>query len=266
MTVLLLTKETSPVSERDDKILLMVESATRIKTKVVCMLYRKNKQGFTMIELLMVIMLVAILSSVALPQYLDFRKEGKFTAAKQAASSFNVGIKLQLQQARLKCGITHSNYPAIDSIAANDITAGASPFCTAAQIPNSLERRFLASNQFPANPYNGLTTVGDCIADTFVGWCYAQSTGTIIASPQESEDAPPSTGLSISCSGVDQGGGVFETTISGTCVDGDDPVVIGAGSVPCSGGSYTVTFSSGDPSGTAIQITQGIDIATGSCN
>lgn len=219
-----------------------------------------------MIELLMVIMLVSILGSVALPQYLDFRQEGKFTAAKQAASSFNVGIKLQLQQARLRCGITHSNYPPLDSIAANDITAGATPFCTTTQIPNSLERRFIASNQFPANPYNGLTTVGDCVADAYVGWCYSQLNGAMLASTQETEVAPPPSGLSVSCTGTDLGGGNFNTTISGSCVEGDGDVSVGAGFLPCTGNAYSVTIASGDPTGNPITVTQGIAMASGTCN
>ncbi len=249
-----------------DTIQLMVAKAITKKVKAVCMLCKKNNHGFTMIELLMVIMLVSILGSLALPQYLDFRKEGRFTAAKQAASSFNVGIKLQLQQARLKCGVLHSNYPPIDSIAANDITAGATPFCTAAQIPNSLERRFIGSNQFPENPYNGLTTVSDCVSETYVGWCYSQATGSILASPKTSEDAPVTTDVTATCTGVDQGNGSYVYTVTGNCVNGSDPVLVGATSLTCSSGSFTTTFSAGAPSGQVVHVTQGANIATGTCN
>ncbi|MEZ4814774.1 MAG: type II secretion system protein [Bdellovibrionota bacterium] len=68
-------------------------------------------KGFTMIELLMVIMLVAILGSVAITQYLDFRKEGKEAAAAQVAASLNTAIKLQFVQSTLRCNNTERLNP-----------------------------------------------------------------------------------------------------------------------------------------------------------
>lgn len=57
--------------------------------------------GFTRIELLMVMMLLAVLGATALPQFLDFRSEGRLAAARQIIQAVRVGIKLQQQEQQI---------------------------------------------------------------------------------------------------------------------------------------------------------------------
>jgi prepilin-type N-terminal cleavage/methylation domain-containing protein len=141
----------------------------------------KHNRAFTMIELLMVIMLIAILGSTALPQFLDFREEGRISTTTQTENSIRSGIKLQMTQSTLRCNNTALAYPPLDSITANDITAGATPICTVQEIPSVEGRRFVSSQNLPPNPLNGLNTVSDCIDETVVGWCYDANTGEIYA-------------------------------------------------------------------------------------
>lgn len=114
-----------------------------------------------MIELLMVIILVGVLSAIAIPLFLDFRKDAKASALRQNLAMIRTGIKNQILQARLKCGITNPDtwvntdgyttfYTALkENMNFNDIThfgtdGSYSHFkiCNAAQVPNPNDRLF----------------------------------------------------------------------------------------------------------------------------
>ncbi len=136
-----------------------------------------------MIELLMVILLVAILGAVALPQFLDFRTEGKVAAATQLASSVRSGIKLQYSQMILRCGVTNGTWPTLASVSANSVITGGQ--CTTSQV-TSPEDKIVDSASFPANPISGVATItantgsAGCSSGatgTAAGWYYNASTG-----------------------------------------------------------------------------------------
>jgi prepilin-type N-terminal cleavage/methylation domain-containing protein len=149
-----------------------------------------SNKGFTMIELLMVIMLVAILGAVALPQFLDFRTEGRVAATQSLVSSLRSGIKLQYSQQILRCSGVNGVWPTLDQVSNNDITEGDDP-CTTSIITNESETRFLDQETIPANPFNGSTVVSACDAttapcddastDSTYGWCYHASSGAFWA-------------------------------------------------------------------------------------
>lgn len=150
-------------------------------------------KGFTLIEILIVISIIAILGTVAFNQIVDFRREAKIAAATQIATSMNSGIKNQSVQARLRCGVLSNTFPPLSSIQANDIGSGVGALCTTSNISNSTERRFVDLASFPpVNPVNNLSTIGlaDNISDdsyyyasctasagTEYGWCYRRNDG-----------------------------------------------------------------------------------------
>jgi prepilin-type N-terminal cleavage/methylation domain-containing protein len=54
---------------------------------------RNDQQGFTMIELLIVIIVIAILAAIAIPTYLGQRQKAKDAAVKEAVHSLQVGVQ-----------------------------------------------------------------------------------------------------------------------------------------------------------------------------
>jgi prepilin-type N-terminal cleavage/methylation domain-containing protein len=143
-------------------------------------------RGFTMIELLCVIVIIGALGSSALPSMLNFRQEAKIAAARQILNSIKVGLKNQKQNAMLRCNAGLSTSVPVTSLILNDITLGAGALCNTSQITNTAERRFVDSTLIPANPWNGSRTIEVCTVQTRCigctaasGWCYCVMPGSI---------------------------------------------------------------------------------------
>ncbi len=88
------------------------------------MLPNKKQSGFTLIELMIVIAIIGILASVALPAYSTYTKKAKFSEVILAASSVKglVDLCYQTRGAQL---LTNCNTLAKIGGDSDDITAGA---------------------------------------------------------------------------------------------------------------------------------------------
>jgi prepilin-type N-terminal cleavage/methylation domain-containing protein len=167
------------------------------------MLKFSNKYGFTMIELMGVILVVAILGSLAVTQFLDQRHEARVAAMEQIRQSVKMGLSLQHKNTLLRCNNAASLKIPYDSFLANDVTSGASPLCSVDQIPNAADRKIYdSSGSFNyQNQMNGLTTVGfapalgsgqsyiqsECSTSSSgnaYGWCYTED-GDFFAADDE---------------------------------------------------------------------------------
>jgi len=71
---------------------------------------RKNQEGFTLIEIIAVLVILGILAAVAIPKYLDMRTDSIRNAAEGAKSELNARERLQLAKSKLSDATANSNY------------------------------------------------------------------------------------------------------------------------------------------------------------
>jgi prepilin-type N-terminal cleavage/methylation domain-containing protein len=65
----------------------------------------RNQRGFTLIEIIAVLVILGILAAIAIPKYLDMRKEAVVKAAAAATMELNARERLVLAQYKLKDGM-----------------------------------------------------------------------------------------------------------------------------------------------------------------
>ncbi|MBK7090162.1 MAG: prepilin-type N-terminal cleavage/methylation domain-containing protein [bacterium] len=125
----------------------------------------QSQQGFTLIELVIIIVVLGILAAVAIPKYQDITAEAKASAAKGALGSMRSGISIYYANAAVKTGT--ATWPPIDSMRTVNV---------------------VMSQSMPANPFQATANAPDSIVTgvtkgvvvgTRGGWAYKPSTGEI---------------------------------------------------------------------------------------
>lgn len=120
----------------------------------------RDAKGFTLIEILMAVMLIAILATIAVSQFADFSAETKNGSVRESLSILREAIGRQYGQMRLRCGVTDSRWPSITAFQSNDITSDSTNTgCDTNSVVNTQDRFFVASG-IPANPWSPPLCVG----------------------------------------------------------------------------------------------------------
>jgi MSHA pilin protein MshA len=126
---------------------------------------RLNQSGFTLIELVIIIIILGILAAVAIPKYQDLSSEAKEAASRSALGAMRSGIIIYYANEAVQTGT--ADWPDLDSLA----TVGV-----------------VMEQAIPKNPYQLNANAPDSIVTgvtkgTIVGarggWAYKASTGEI---------------------------------------------------------------------------------------
>jgi prepilin-type N-terminal cleavage/methylation domain-containing protein len=179
---------------------------------------RAKQSGFTLIEMLMVIVLVAVLSAIAIPQLVDFRSEAKNAATSAALATLRTAIGIQSAQMVMKCRAPAGTLPTIAQISANSVVVPGGP-CKPIDIPILANWPFVY--RFPDNPWSGPAasaavrrsvtqcSLNGCLRNGLVacdgsawgtstgGWCYNPATGDIWANSNNNGNPAPGAEYSI---------------------------------------------------------------------
>ncbi len=160
-----------------------------------------NHKGFTLIELVMVILLVGILSAVAIPEFIDMRRDAKNAATQGAVGGLRSALAIARAAIALREDTAAPAYPVITEVRTNAYNAS-HPIMLAAS-----GRIMDQSSGIPKNPWTLSTvpavhfnSVADCTGVTQGellgtpadnrGWCYNPSNGQIWANSRLNTGIP----------------------------------------------------------------------------
>jgi type IV pilus assembly protein PilA len=159
---------------------------------------KKADKGFTLVELLVVIVIIGILTAIALPSFLNQTAKAKQTEAKQNVSTIiKAQQSLRTEQARFTASLDDLALGTLSSTGASTTNYAYSIASTDQQ----LDTRVLATSQDIAlRSYGGATYVASNAATSQIAWTSVICEATVpAATPIADPTAPAAAGDAPTC-------------------------------------------------------------------
>lgn len=151
----------------------------------------KSKRGFTLIEMIMVMLVVSIMAAIAIPQFINYKTEAKDAKTQMYLGAIRSGIANQQAQMMLRCAAASGAWPALTDLNANDINTTTCTGAAPQTVVSAAEAKFITDPGLPIMPWGVSATVvecsalGTCVRGTggckavgyFDQWCYNAATG-----------------------------------------------------------------------------------------
>ena len=85
---------------------------------------RKAQQGFTLIELMIVVAIIGILAAIAIPSYQNYTRKARFSEVVQGASAVKLAVEtcFQDQGTLANCGAGSNGVPGLTTTAGSNAT------------------------------------------------------------------------------------------------------------------------------------------------
>ncbi len=135
------------------------------------------QRGFTLIELIVVLLLVAILSTIAAARYVDLMEESKISSLKASLDAIREGLRVfYVEQMVAGAG----RYPTMVEL--GDGSGGSQVVATGLMPDNAFDADGTSANVVDASGQSKGTVIG-----TTGGWAYRQNAGQVWANTNTSD-------------------------------------------------------------------------------